>query len=189
VRAEGAAATATLVVTMPKGVAKSSAGSKSVIRRASKIIRAATAPIAARGGADHPLRAKLSCMSNVANPYQPPEEDDALVGREPGAGDFRVVNGDTLVAEKGAVLPAICLWNGEPCSAGRRETNFAWAPSWTLIFIVSPLLYVLVYLLVRKRGRLSYCLGTEAQGRRKQALMLAVGAPLGGVALGLSGQL
>jgi hypothetical protein len=126
-------------------------------------------------------------MSNVANPYQPPQEDEARIGSEPGTGDFRVLNGDTLVAEKGAVLPAICLWNGEPCSGDRRETNFAWAPSWTLIFIVSPLLYVLVYLLVRKRGRLSYCLGTEARARRKQSLMLVLGALLAGVVLGTIG--
>lgn len=123
-------------------------------------------------------------MSNLANPYQAPQEDGGPGEQQPGrAGAFRVLNGDTLVAEKGAVLPAICLWNGDACSGGRRQTNFAWAPSWTLLFIVSPLLYILVYLLARKRGRLSYCLGTEAQRRRKQAAMLVVGALLLGVPL------
>lgn len=104
-------------------------------------------------------------------------------------GALHLVNGNTLVAEKGSTLPPLCLWNGEPCTAGRKTTNFAWAPVWVWIFAVSPLLLLAVYLLARKRGELSYCLGTTAQGRQRQVRWLLGGAVLLGlplVAIGVS---
>jgi hypothetical protein len=134
-------------------------------------------------------------VSNLANPYEPPagdesdEPESAVVRGHVAGGALHLVNGDTLVAEKGSTLPPLCLWNGEPCTAGRRTTNFAWAPGWVWIFVVSPLLLLVVYLLARKRGELSYCLGTTAQGRQRQVRWLLGGAVLLGlplVAIGVS---
>ena len=122
-------------------------------------------------------------MSSELNPYQPPQEDEGLGAGQGGADDFRVEDGPTLLVKKGTILPAICPWSGEHCAGGRRETNFAWAPPWTRILLLSPPLYVIVCLLLRKRGRLSYCLGIEAQRRRKRGLLLVWGALLGCVAL------
>jgi hypothetical protein len=132
----------------------------------------------------------------MANPYEPPDEsgatEPAVVRGHVAGGALHLVNGNTLVAEKGSHLPPICLWNGEPCSAGRRTTTFSWAPGWVWIFAVSPLLLLVVYLLARKRGDLSYCLGTTAQGRQRQARWLLgiaalLGLPL--IAIGLSQRL
>lgn len=130
----------------------------------------------------------------MANPYEPPAADEPNA-TEPAVASgvvaigLQLVNGNTLVAEKGSQLPPICLWNGEPCSAGRRTTNFSWAPGWVWIFAVSPLLLLVVYLLARKRGELSYCLGKGAEGRQRQARTLLGMAALLGVpllAIGLS---
>lgn len=134
-------------------------------------------------------------MSNLANPYEPPAAGESnatepvVVRGHVANGALHLVNGDTLVAEKGSTLPPLCLWNGERCSEGRKTTNFAWAPGWIWIFVVSPLLLLIVYLLARKRGELSYCLGTTAQGRQRQVRWLLGGAVLLGlplVAIGVS---
>ena len=123
-------------------------------------------------------------MPDSNNPYRAPSEDEAYRADRAYRGDsFQLIEGGTLVAPKGAVLPPICLWNGERCSAGRRETNFAWAPWWTLIFIGSPVLYLIVYFLVRKRGLLSYCLGAQARRRRELTTKLLVGGVVVAVAL------
>lgn len=129
-------------------------------------------------------------MGEPANPYQPPRDDETRGASAPGSGSFRIIDGDTLVVRKGTALPPICLWNGEPCSDSPRLTTFSWAPTWVWIFIVSPLLLMIVYLLARKRGQVSYFLGPEAQRLRKQGVRLVAGAlllalPIVGLAIAL----
>lgn len=121
------------------------------------------------------------------NPFAPPEADDprALLS---GEGRFRV-QGNTLIVERDATLPALCLFTGEPTLGQRERRRLAWAPPWTAVFVISPLLYLVVYLIVRKRAWLDYALSERARARRRSGILTLFGGMAAAVVLGFAGGL
>lgn len=119
------------------------------------------------------------------NPFAPPEADDprALTS---GGGRFRV-QGNTLIVERDATLPALCIFTGEPTLGQRERRRLAWAPPWTAVFVISPLLYLIVYLIVRKRAWLDYALSERARARRRTGLRTLFGGIVAAIALGFVG--
>jgi len=118
------------------------------------------------------------------NPYAPPRNDD-FSALPVGSGSGVQLVGDTLICEKGASLPPLCLFNGEP-GDDRISRTFTWAPQWALVIVaMSPLIGAVVYLIVRKTGKLEYSLGKAARKRMNDARWLLVGGVLGGVILAI----
>jgi uncharacterized membrane protein len=126
-------------------------------------------------------------MTDAFNPYAPPQARPA-----PLPGSFGVPQGwrldaDRLVARKGAVLPAICIWTGLPTEGMRVRRKLAWAPPWIAIFALSPIIYLIVYFIVRKTGDLDYTLGEAARKRRRAAVVVALGGLAAAIALVVAG--
>ena len=68
--------------------------------------------------------------------------------------------------------------SGEHPAGVHVQKRLYWAPTWTVIFVLSPILYLLVYFIARKKGDLIYCLGPSARKRRRQALQFGGGGAL-----------
>jgi hypothetical protein len=111
------------------------------------------------------------------NPFAPPQTD-VLHGPPAAGGRAFTVEGRTLVVRRDELLPQLCIWSGEPTSEPRTPTKLYWAPTWTVIFVISPLIYILVYLIARKSAYVSFAVGPEARERRRQGLIAGfVGLP------------
>jgi hypothetical protein len=84
-----------------------------------------------------------------------------------------------LTCDKGASLPRLCLFSGEP-SDERVSRSLSWAPQWfVFVAVMSPLLAGLLYLVIRKTGRLEYSLSPLAKSRVRSALWLSLGGGIG----------
>lgn len=107
------------------------------------------------------------------NPYAPPVA--AGSGVAVGApGGFRL-EGETLIVDKGATLPNLCLYDGSAVRGAPTQKTLTWVPPWvTLLVVLSPLIYIIVYLVVKKTGAVGYYLGEEARRRRTSGVVLLV---------------
>jgi len=119
-----------------------------------------------------------------ANPYATPRADLAFSGPPPGPqttfqGVWR--SGDLLVVSKGAQLPGRCVVCNRETSL-RWQKNFSWAPGWVRILIlVQVLIYLIVYLSVRKQANLAVPLCQEHEDKRKRDISLSWFLVLGGL--------
>src|ERR1700733_3753407 len=126
-------------------------------------------------------------MPEAFNPYAPP---GSVVPRWPGASGGTPgwrLEADRLIARKGAVLPPICLWTGVPTTGLRVRRTLAWAPTWLAILALSPIVYLIAYLMVRKTGELDYALGEVARKRQRAAVVIGTGGAAGAAALLFAG--
>ena len=118
-------------------------------------------------------------MADV-NPYAPPRSETpaALVVTPSG---YRA-EGNVLFVDKGVELPDVCIFSGEPTSEGRARKKLQWAPSWLAVLIViSPLVYIIVYYLVRETGTLGFSIGRAARKRRASGIAIAAGGSILGL--------
>lgn len=118
------------------------------------------------------------------NPYAPPLNDEFDDGPRGATAGVKLV-GDTLICDKGASLPRVCLFSGEP-SSERVSRTLSWAPQWFLILAaMSPLLGALLYFVIRKTARLEYSLTPSARARSSSSLLIAIGGGVGGFLLAI----
>jgi hypothetical protein len=105
---------------------------------------------------------------DLSNPYAPPQ---ASIDEAAGAGSKTgwQLNGDILVAEKGAVLPGLCVWSGEPATH-RVNRMLTWAPPWTAM------MGVILILIFRKTGRLDFAVSELARKRKTSGVLMVVGS-------------
>lgn len=109
------------------------------------------------------------------NPYAPPVASVEAFGTT-SQGDWQL-QGDTLVVQKGALLPRICLYDGTTVNGASIQRNMAWVPVWVRILVVlSPLIFLIVFFIVRKQGTVGYYLGDAAKKRRTEGVLLIVGS-------------
>jgi hypothetical protein len=120
-------------------------------------------------------------MQREVNPYAPPASDSTGYLGTSQTGAYRI-EGDLLIAAKGATLPPICVWSGEPAAGPGSPRQLVWAPMWVYVFAVSPLLFVIFYFIFRKKGTLDYSFGARALARRKNAIIIGVGGSVLAVA-------
>jgi hypothetical protein len=120
------------------------------------------------------------------NPFAPPQADAYAAPTGTGTGSF-TVQGNILIAKKGTVLPNVCLFSGEAQGAERVHKKLFWAPPWTVIFVVSPLIFLIMYFIFRKSGELDYSLGPRAKQRRNQGILAGVGGVILGIVLVAAG--
>ncbi|HEX3447629.1 MAG TPA: hypothetical protein VHS97_05215, partial [Isosphaeraceae bacterium] len=117
------------------------------------------------------------------NPYAPPKYaqlDRDLVGEHPNAA-WR--DGRLLMARKGAVLPDRCLKCNAPAEGRPFKRSLSWAsPYWALsIFLIGPILFIVVYTIVSRRGKVSVSLCPRHRMERLRAIALGWLAALAGI--------
>jgi hypothetical protein len=114
------------------------------------------------------------------NPYAPPRSDSYGGSRRGNDSGYQLM-GDVLIAEKGVELPDLCIFSGEATEGARVRRKLQWAPPWLAILVaISPLIYVIVYYIVRETGELGYALSPAARARRTSGIAMAIGGSVGG---------
>ena len=101
----------------------------------------------------------------MTNPYSAPtiQPDSTATGD----GMVRCL-GDLLLIPKGTKLPGICLFTGKEDGGVFETKKLSWAPPWVFIFILFNLLILLViYLIVRKQGELTWYTDASILARRR----------------------
>ena len=128
-------------------------------------------------------------MDASFNPYAAPAADGpGLLPQGPGAPAQYWLEGDELVAHKGAVLPDLCIFSGEHAPAGRVTKTLQWFPPWVgALVIFSAPIALIVMLVLRKKGELSYCVGPAATKRRTSGILLATVGSFVTIAAGIGG--
>jgi hypothetical protein len=117
------------------------------------------------------------------NPYAAPREvgyDPQLTIGQPFTGLWR--QGDMLVIHKCAPLPDICLKSNKPATR-RLKRSLSWHhPAVFLLLLISPLIYIIVALILRKSATLNIPLTDAWHGRRRRRMLFAwVAALLSGL--------
>lgn len=97
------------------------------------------------------------------NPYAAPKS--AIVAPESGDGYY--AQGSMLICRDGAVLPSRCVKTNVPIDATcMRKRVLAWASPWIyLLLLVNLIILIIVYLIARKRIRITYGLAPEVRQR------------------------
>ena len=114
-------------------------------------------------------------MIDDENPYAPPkhaELDRDLLGENPNAA-WRDKN--LVRVRKGAVLLDRCIKCNGPADRRPFKRSLSWAsPYWALsVFLIGPLLFVVVYVIVSRRGKVT--VGLCPLHRKKRARAIALG--------------
>lgn len=109
------------------------------------------------------------------NPYAPPQSNPQSVAEAPhqmfgSAGVWRT--GDLLVMQKGASLPHRCLVCNGP-AAVQFPKKLYWHHPGLYFLVISPLIYIIVALIVRKKADLILPLCVEHAAKRKKAATIA----------------
>jgi hypothetical protein len=120
------------------------------------------------------------------NPYAPPVATGPGFPMQTAPGAFRI-EGDKLVIAKEGALPPLCIWNGEPAADGYVQRKLTWVPPWTGAFVISPIIYLIVFLIVKKTGGLRFALGQTARKRRKSGILILVSGMLVGIGVMIAG--
>lgn len=107
------------------------------------------------------------------NPYAPPVVASTAVAGASQAG--WQLNGNTLVVSKGATLPSRCLFDGSPVSVSPTTKTLTWVPPWLAVLVLlSPIIYVIAFVIAKKSGSLSYYIGEEGKKRRSSGIVMMV---------------
>jgi len=113
----------------------------------------------------------------VTNPYAPPatslaDTQEGQVWRE----------GDTLVISAGAQLPECCVKCASPEVTETREVAYRYVPRWSYaLLVISTPIFLIVYLLMRKKAKLALPLCEEHAAQSKKLRMLGLALIFGGL--------
>jgi hypothetical protein len=85
---------------------------------------------------------------------------------------------------KDAALPDRCVRCNQPADGPRLRRNLSWHPAaWYVLLAISPLLYIIVALIVRKTAKIEVGLCEEHRARRRRATTMGWLVSLAGIAL------
>lgn len=116
----------------------------------------------------------------MSNPYSVPAVTDDVVQAEDPQG-FRII-GSHLLCSKTVELPEICIVTGTTANLVRIRRKLAWSPRWLmLVLLISPILLLVIYPLVRRRCDVSWSMS----GRLVRKLWSRFFWGLSGVVIGL----
>lgn len=122
------------------------------------------------------------------NPFAAPAVD-AYAPARAQAGQIVGVwrDGDQIVMEKGATLPDFCVKTGAPAE-DRLDKKMYWhTPAIYAALLISPIIYVILALILRKTANVSIPVGAEALQNRSKWIKIGWGAGLAGVVLFIVG--
>ena len=123
-------------------------------------------------------------MADEFNPYAAPETsrsaDRPLSDPNEGRGVWR--DGDVLVMAKIARLPMRCVKCNEPATNRLRRTLYWHHPAF-FVLLLSPLIYIIVALIVRKTLTFEVPLCDEHRARRSGAILFSWLLGLAGLAI------
>jgi hypothetical protein len=130
-------------------------------------------------------------MATEINPYAAPSDDNDPGGQGRDGDDDRAYrDGDMLMVPRfGSRLPRRCC----VCNAKARENalkrQLYWHPQWvTFLVLVSPLIYVIVSLVIRKNATVEVYVCDEHKRRRTNGIVLMIAGTLAAVMIGVVGQ-
>jgi hypothetical protein len=117
-------------------------------------------------------------MLNPQNPYAPPRA--TLEGAGNSTGCYR--SGKLLIVPAGNDLPPRCVKCNASSAQPIKPRDIFWhAQGWYLFLLVSPIVYIIVGYLVRKKARVSVGLCPGHRARRQKF----IAASWGGILLGI----
>ena len=103
---------------------------------------------------------------NEFNPYAAPDLKGEL-NRLGATSEPLFMANSCLVARKGSDLPDICVYTGQVGNNVYVKKTLTYAPPWVLVIcLLNLLIGAIVYLLVRKKGKLGYYVSPEAKSAR-----------------------
>lgn len=113
------------------------------------------------------------------NPYAPPKSDWV---HAPNPADTSArqwwLEGDVLVVLRNGSLPSdLCIKTGQPTTEPPAKHKVQWVHPLVAISVLSPIIFIILFLIFRKQGELSYAMSPEFIQRRKTGLWLML-API-----------
>lgn len=113
------------------------------------------------------------------NPYQSPTASCDATTAERFA-DFPSVDGKCLVVASGTVLPPVCVKTNQRLSEKDLVCKrFEWCTPWVaLLVLLSPLLLILAYFLVRRKCSLTYGLHPQIRKKYRKRILLKIVAAI-----------
>jgi hypothetical protein len=118
---------------------------------------------------------------NEFNPYAAPEADLDASPVDEHHGVWRA--GDDVIMFKDGEFPDRCVKCNQPADGWRLKRSLSWHPQgYYLLLLISPVIYVIVALVVRKTAKVRFPLCDEHRRRRGRAIGSGWLLALGGVA-------
>jgi hypothetical protein len=113
------------------------------------------------------------------DPCQSPATSSAVT-RDQGSGNLPMADGKCLVVASKTVLPPICIRTNQPVSEGDMVCRqFHWCPPWVgLLIVLSGLLLIFVYFIVRKECSLTFGLDPRLRKKYQRRVLLKVVAAI-----------
>jgi hypothetical protein len=109
------------------------------------------------------------------NPYAPPKSD-WVHEPSPGMQQQWWFEGETLVVPRGGMLPIdLCVKTGQPTQHAPVKRTLVWVHPLVAISVISPIIFIILYLILRKTGELAYGVSPEFVQRRRIGVGVIVG--------------
>jgi hypothetical protein len=123
------------------------------------------------------------------NPYAPPETWDIEGDRRRADLNIAWQDGKALMVRKGATLPDRCLKCNAPAEGFEFKRTLYWIDSWWVlsVLVVGPVLFAIIYLIVRKQGKVSAGLCPRHRRRRGRFIAICSLVALAGTAAFIGG--
>ncbi|MDB6136555.1 MAG: hypothetical protein JWM59_4798 [Verrucomicrobiales bacterium] len=101
-----------------------------------------------------------------SNPYAVPESEIVVPEQTEGAR----IEGKCLVVPKDWQSPPICLLTGDTTDlSALRRKKLTWIhPAWFILFFIIRLVALLVFILLRKKGEIHYCISQPLAAKLKR---------------------
>ena len=115
------------------------------------------------------------------NPYQAPSAAADAFGAaiQPNATNYWR-EGDLLVVNKGATVPPeVCIATGRAGDGQLIRKTLQWAhPAVAIAILFNVIIYIILYLVMRKTGEIGYGFSTAFRNRRRNGILLAILGPV-----------
>jgi hypothetical protein len=111
------------------------------------------------------------------NPYAPPKSDWVHAPNPASLGPRQWwLEGDRLVVLRGGSLPAdLCVKTGQPTQLPPKEQTLQWIHPAFAIAIISPIIFLILYLIFRKTAKMTYAVSPEFVKNRRLAGAIILG--------------
>jgi hypothetical protein len=113
-----------------------------------------------------------------ANPYAPPQASLDTARPSSTGGNWRIGQ-DILLVTRNSELPHRCVKCNAPASEGKKRTFYWHSRGWYALFLVSPVIYVITMIFVRRKVALSPRLCLEHRNKRTTRIVLSIGSFVG----------